>query len=137
MGGSERSGGIFNIGSQQAGIVNNVGGDQRIEGGQRVAASFTTTEAAQQLEWLRAETSHLDLSGPDRKRALHAIDGARAELEAPQPDRKRIAGHLESFASILVQAGALVGAGAALVAPLQRLAEWLGPLGSTLQTLLR
>lgn len=134
---TESAGGAFNIGSQQAGVINNVRGDQRIEGDQRGAVSVTVTEAAEQMARLRAETPRLNLKGPERAEALLAIDSARAELEAPQPDRERIAAHLGHFANILVQAGVLVSAGTAVITPLHRLADWLGPLGSSLQNLLR
>jgi hypothetical protein len=130
-------GGVFNIGSQQAGVINNVAGDQQITGGQQGAATFASTaEALAQLDRLRAAMERLALSDPVRAQAAEAIESAQAELQAPEPDKGRVAGHLERFTRMLRQAGALLAAGEAVAAPLQSLAAWLGPLGAPLLGLL-
>lgn len=129
-------GGVFNINTQQAGIINNVAGDQRISGGQQGTAAFTLADARQQLHLLRAAIDRLDLPDVERDEVTGAIDAAGAELRAPQPDRRRTAGHLERLTGILRRTGALLTAGAAIVGPLQALATWLGPAGATLAALL-
>jgi hypothetical protein len=129
-------GGVFNIGSQQAGVINNVAGDQRISGGQHGTASFGVTEALEQLDRLRVEIQRLELPEAERGQALGAIDAAQAELREPEPDRRRTAGHLERLVGILRQTGALLTAGAAVVGPLQSLAAFLGPFGASLAALL-
>lgn len=125
----------FNIGSQTAGNINNVGGDQRITGGQH--ATVVTHEAARQAVLdLRdgLATSPLDeVTAASARARVEEID---ADIQAPQPDRSRIARSLERLTRLLVGAGSLVTAGGALLGPLQTLAGWLGTLGKPILALL-
>jgi hypothetical protein len=105
----------FNIGSQNAGQINNVAGDMYVSGGQHGVAG--TPEAARQISrTLRRSVATLPLEGRDAEAARSAVDEIDAGLEREQPDRSRIAG--------------------ALVEPLQALAGWLGDLGAPVLQLL-
>jgi hypothetical protein len=54
-------GGVFNVASQRAGVINNVAGDQRVQGGQHGAAAPTIPEVKEQLSRLRGSAKALDL----------------------------------------------------------------------------
>jgi hypothetical protein len=118
----------FNIGSQTGGVINNVGRDQHITGGQQ---GIVTTEAARQA--VRDLMAGLSASALDEKTAQQArshTDEIDAELGKGEPDRPRVANAVERLTRLLTSAGSLVTAGAALVGPLQTLAGWLGELGT-------
>jgi hypothetical protein len=126
------SGGVFNIGSQQAGVVNNVAGDQTI--GQLQAGLEVGALAA--VGDLRSALAAAGLPEPERRAAGRAVDEVEGELRRPAPDRRRVAGRLEELAGLLGRAGALAAAADRLVPPLQHLAGWLGPAGHALLALL-
>ncbi len=123
---------MFNIGSQQAGSISNVGGDQHIG---RLDATFHAG-ALQSLGDLRAALAAADLPGNARQQAASTLDEVEGELQRPTPDKARVAGHLEGLARLIASFGALVSAGDRLVQPLSHLAGWLGPLGHGLAALL-
>jgi hypothetical protein len=116
----------FNIGNQNAGVINNVAGDQRIEGGQH-GMLVSTGEARRAVRDLRAglASARLDRATAAAARTqLEAIEGA---MRAPEPDKPRVAQALRRFTQLIVATGSLV---AALVNPVQTLAGWLGALGA-------
>jgi hypothetical protein len=118
----------FNIGSQTGGVINNVGRDQQITGGQQ--GIVVPTEAARQA--VRDLIAGLNASPLDATTAQQARNNAEeigAELGKDEPDRPRVANALERLTRLLTSAGSLATAGAALVGPLQTLASWLGELG--------
>ncbi len=125
----------FNIENQNAGVVNNVAGDQRIEGGQ-YGILATPAAALEALQRLRGGMSSASLDEGGQFEARAHIDELENELHAPQPDRSRIASVLERLTRLFVATGSLVAAGAALVEPLHTLATWLGALGQPILTLL-
>jgi hypothetical protein len=121
----------FNIRSQQGGIINNVIGDQRIDGGQHGAYASggdVTTAVAQ----LRAALAGSSLSDDVVQSATAQIDEVERAAAGDQPDRRRVATALEKLTRILVAAGPLATAATAFAAPLGALAAWLGPLGQGL-----
>ena len=127
---------IFNIGSQQAANINNVAGDMILTGGQHGAANLTVIDARREIRVVRQNLDQAALPPQSRLAAGRALEGVEEELDKPEPDRGRVAGRLEELTRVLASAGALAGAGGALVQPLRRLASWLGPLGLSLLRLL-
>ena len=118
----------FNIGSQTGGVINNVTGDQQITGGQKGVA--VAPEAARQaVRILRDALDSSPLDGATAQQARSHVEEIDTELTTPTSDRSRVAGSLERLTRLLLSAGALATAGAALVPPLQTLAGWLGTLG--------
>ena len=138
MNGHDRksSGSVFNIGSQNAASINNIGGDQTNYGPQHATANFTVDYLQRELSTLRQQLQAVDLPPQGKADAERALAAAEAEVVKPSPDKGEVARHLESFTQILAKAGALASAGTALIQPLQQLAAWLGPVGQTLLHLL-
>jgi hypothetical protein len=126
----------FNIGSQQAGVVNNVTGDQRVYGGQHAAVSMNVAEVRTLLSQLRDEVQRSRLPADARSEAEAEIDGAAAEAAKPQPDKRTVAVRLTRLAQVLSAAGALATAGTGLGGALAALAGWLGNLGEPIRHLL-
>ena len=125
----------FNIGNQSAGNINNVGRDQHITGGQQ--GVMVTPEAARQAVIdLRAGLRLAPLEQQTSAAAEAEVREIEAEVQKPEPDRSRAASSLERLTRLLLSAGSLASAGAALVQPLQTLAGWLGSLGAPILHLL-
>jgi hypothetical protein len=125
------SGTQFNIGQQQAGVINNVGGDlnvDRIEGTLQVGNQLVAD--------LRAALDRTPMPGPTRVEAGRVLDEVERELERPQPDKPGIAARLEGLTRLLGSAGALAAAAEHLLPVLGKLAAWLGPAGAGLAALL-
>lgn len=125
----------FNIGSQAGGVINNVQGDQHIAGGQQ--GTFISTEQA--LRAVRELSERLHTAALDETTAAQAradIAEIESAMRAPQPDRPRVAHFLGRLTRLLVAAGSLSTATAALIGPMQTLAGWLGPLGESILHLL-
>jgi hypothetical protein len=125
----------FNIGSQNAGIINNVAGDQHITG-QQYGTLVTTEDARRALGDLRGAVTTAGL-GRDTAAGAHADVAEMDEvLRAERPDKRRFAGALERLTRLLSAAGSLATSGAALLGPLHALAGWLGTLGGPILALL-
>jgi hypothetical protein len=125
----------FNIGSQNAGIINNVAGDQHITG-QQYGTLVTTEDARRALGDLRGAVTTAGL-GRDTAADAHADVAEMDEvLRAERPDKRRFAGALERLTRLLSAAGSLATSGAALLGPLHALAGWLGTLGGPILALL-
>jgi hypothetical protein len=124
----------FNIGSQNAGNINNVAGDQHIHGGQFGVAG--TQDAIDALSRLRAAIDSLPAAAHDQavRADVDRID--QALNTAGQPDRPAVSSALDRLTHRLGTIGALTTAGAALVGPLRDLAGWLGPLAGNVLTML-
>ena len=127
---------VFNIGSQQAGVVNNVTGDQHVHGGQHAAVSMNAADLQALLAHLRAEVGHARLPRDAHTEAVAAIDAAAAELGQAQPDRRTVAARLTRLAQTLAAAGALATASTGLGGALATLAGWLGTLGEPIRQIL-
>jgi hypothetical protein len=109
-------------------IMNNVGGDQHIPGGQHVTVvtALQARRAVREL-WDGLTTTTLDESTAAEARAqLAEIDVA---MQAPEPDRSRVEPFLKRLTQLLKAAGSLATASSSLIGPLHTLASWLGTLG--------
>jgi hypothetical protein len=125
----------FNIGGQNAGIINNVAGDQHITG-QQHGTLVTTEDARRVLRDLRGAVTTAGL-GKDTAADAHAhVAEMDAALQAGQSDKPRFAWALERLTRLLAAAGSLASGGAALLGPLHALAGWLGALGGPILALL-
>ena len=125
----------FEIGSQNAGSIQNVGGDLTI-GELHVEAAWSTVEIRQELTRLQEELARVALPADSRAAAEAAVGAAAAEARRPTPDRGRIAQLLREATTVAGNAGALASAGTGLVESLRRTATVLGPAGKTLLALL-
>lgn len=124
--------GVFNIGSQQAGTINNVAGDQtvgRMDGTMHRGMTAHVTE-------LRSALSGVALPASTRRAVDSLLVEVHDELGRREPDRPQVAARLETMARVLTECGAIVIAGERIVGPLRRLAGWLGVLGGGLLGLL-
>lgn len=130
---SEDTGATFNIGSQQAGTISNVGRDQTV--GHLEGALHASVLRA--VADLRAAIADDALPQPARQQADQALDAVEGELGRPTPDKARVAARLEGLLGVLSRFGMLATATEHLIAPLQRIATWLGPAGRGLLDLLR
>jgi hypothetical protein len=125
----------FNIGSQNAGIINNVAGNQ-YNTGQQYGTLVTTEDARRALGDLRGAVTTAGLGGAADADAHAHVAEMDAALKAGQPDKPRFARALEGLTRLLSAAGSLVTSGAALLGPLHALAGWLGALGGPILALL-
>jgi hypothetical protein len=126
----------FNIGKQQAGVINNVAGDQTIYGDQHGSVTIDTNQGRVLLAKLRRELRVGELAAGTRSSVESELDACEAELDQPQPSSLRLRDRLANIAHILVSAGAVVSAGTGLGAALGALAGWLGGLGEPIRRLL-
>jgi hypothetical protein len=124
----------FNIGQQNAGVINNVAGDQKIAGGQSGALAFGDPIDA--LKALRGALGDVELPEQTADAVKRDLDEVTRAIDRVEPDKKTAAGRLERLTGLLKSSGALVAAGASLMGPLQALGRWLGPLGEGLLKLL-
>lgn len=125
----------FEIGSQNAASIQNVGGDLTI-GELHVEAAWSAVEVRQELERLREKLARAALLPERRAAAEEAVGAAAAEAGLPAPSRGRIAELLHEATTVVGDAGGLATAGTGLVESLRRTATLLGPAGKTLLALL-
>jgi hypothetical protein len=121
----------FNIGSQQAGVINNVDGNQTIHGGQ---TGNVGTDPRALLDRVRQELA--TLPGAITSRVYPELDAVDAELASPQPNQPAAIGRLERVINSLKSAGALAMTGSGLLAALTALVNSFGQLGRPLLHLL-
>jgi hypothetical protein len=123
-----------------ANISNSVGGDNFgdvVQAGHDANVTKVSGSSADVLDLLvalkqlRASVDGLDAPANLRDAAAHAVGEVEQELRAPTPDRQNVAGSLERLTELLKKGGALASAGAALVDPIGKIAQWLGPLGTS------
>ncbi len=125
----------FDIGSQTAGSIQNVGGDLTI-GELHVQAAWSAVEVRNELARLHELLDAFPLSYPTRVAAESALAAAGTEAGGPAPDPARISQLLRRAAQVLGDAGALTTNGTGLVESLRRAAAVLGPAGKTVLALL-
>jgi hypothetical protein len=115
----------IHIKNQNAGVINNVDGDQVFYSGQHgtVVIDKDARRAVRELRDALAGVALDDATAAEARSQVAEIDAA---VHAPQPDKHRAAGPLKRLVKLLADAGSLATAGAALVGPLQTLAGWLG-----------
>jgi hypothetical protein len=108
----------FNIGSQNAGSIQNVGGNMVVEDGIHGTANVHVIDLRSRLVQLREEIDRLALPADNRACAKEALAEAEAEAAAPAPRSNRIADSLRRVTKTLTDAGVLasaaVGVGRAL-----------------------
>ena len=93
-------------------------------------------DASQQLDRLRQLVERLPMHPSVVAAARQELHRIGAELAAPQPDRAAVGDSVERFAKLAQSAGALAGAGQAMLGPLSALAHWLGDRGQPILELL-
>jgi hypothetical protein len=125
----------FEIGSQNAGSIQNVGGDLTI-GELHVEAAWSAVEVQQELARLQEELNGVPISYPTRVAAESALAAAQAEAAAQAPDRARISELLQRATQVLSNAGSLTTTGTGLAEALRRAAVVLGPAGKAVLALL-
>ena len=135
MGRANRQEGGISIGQQQAGQVTNVGRDQVVHGG--IHGSMTTgSQQLADVELLRQLLDDIPLSAADRAAAEQATTELADAVADPDAEPEAAAQPLERLTSILQAAGALAGAGVALIDPIGRIAMSLGAAGTIVLRLL-
>lgn len=95
----------FNIGSQNAASIQNVGGDMIVQGEIHATASVQLIELRSELARLREDIDGLALPGESRARASEALAEAEAEAAAAVPRPSRIAHALRRVTETLNEAG--------------------------------
>lgn len=124
----------FNIGTQNAASIQNVGGDMAIEGGLHASASWSY-ELRTEIARVQDEVGRLPLS-PGVRASVDSALSAAAEATDGKPDKGRAAEMLTKATRTLKEAGALTSAGTNLLEALRRAASIIGPLGATVLALL-
>lgn len=95
----------FNIGSQNAASIQNVGGNMVVHDGIHGTANVHLIELRAQLAQLRDDIDRLALPAENRTRASEALAEAEAEAAAPVPRPNRIAHALRRVTETLNDAG--------------------------------
>ena len=95
----------FNIGSQNAASIQNVGGDMVVQGGIRGTANVQLIELRAQLAGVREEIDGLALPAESRARASEALAEAEAEAAMSAPQSNRITHALRRVNDTLSEAG--------------------------------
>jgi len=78
---------------------------------------------------LRSALATVALDQPAAAKARDHVAKIETAMQAPQPNKSRVAKVLEQLTRLLDAAGSLATASAAVIGPLQALAGWLGHLG--------
>lgn len=125
----------FEIGSQTAGSIQNVGGDLAIEH-LHVEATWSALEVRRELDRVQEQLAKIPLPHTARVAAEGALAAAASEASAPEANRGRIAQLLERTTHVLDDAGALTTTGTGLAESLRRAAVALGPAGKAALALL-
>jgi hypothetical protein len=126
----------FNIGSQNAANIQNIGGDAVINGGIYAHATFEIGELRAVIARAREQAAEMELPPQVRDPLDRALASAAAEASREHPDEGRLVGLIGSAGRILKEAGAVATSGTALIETLRRAAELLGPVGAAALALL-
>lgn len=121
----------FNIRNQNAGVINNVEGDQLIYGGQ-TGTLVTLAEARSAARLLQEGVRSAGLPGRSAAAAREHAAAVAEQLAKDAPDRPTVAERLAHLLGVLKSAAPLVTSAAALGPPLHTLLTWLGALGEPL-----
>jgi hypothetical protein len=116
----------FNVGSQNAGSIQNVGGDMVVHGGVQGSASVQVIELRGRLAQLSEELYRLPLPPESRAAARDALAEAESEAATPAPRPDRIGRSLKRVTEVLEDAGALASAGTGLARVLGRAVALVG-----------
>jgi hypothetical protein len=121
----------FHIGSQQAGVINNVDGNQTVHGGQN-----GSIDRRELLGRVRSQLAALALPAEFARQVDKDLDAIDADLSAPRPDHKAAADRLGRVVGSLTSAGVVARAGAGLLTALTALVNSFGHLGEPVRQLL-
>ncbi|MGW6914361.1 hypothetical protein ACWGB8_11140 [Kitasatospora sp. NPDC054939] len=120
---------VFNIGSQQGGVVNNVAGNQTVHGGQSGHLTADGQDVRHLVGDLRSAVDRAQLPPAVAPAVRSELESLDTEVAQPDPDREEVAGRLTRITRLLASAGAFASAGTGLIQPITALAGWLGTLG--------
>jgi hypothetical protein len=123
------------VNNQTAGVITYVDGNQVVYGGLH-GTVFTDEDARRAVHELREALPGAALDGTGAAQARAQVAEIDAAIRGPRPDRRRAADTLRRLTELLVRAGSLTTASAALLGPLQTLATWLGVHGAAFAGLL-
>lgn len=126
----------FNIGSQNAANIQNIGGDAVIHGGVYGHATFEIGELRIAIARAREHAADMELPAEVRVPLDRALASAADEAAQERPDKGRVANLLGTAARTLTDAGTVATAGTALIQTLRRAAMLLGPVGQAALALL-
>jgi hypothetical protein len=122
----------FEIGSQTAASIQNIGGDLAI-GHLRVEAAWSTIALQEELVRVRQALDGVPLTYPTRVAAESALAAAQAEATSTAQNPSRIAELLQRATQVLSSAGSLTSG---IAESLRQAAVVLGPAGKALLALL-
>lgn len=126
----------FNIGTQNAASVQNIGGNVVFQGGLYADAMFVTRELRVTIARAQRQAAEIELPAELRILLEGALDSAAAEAAREHPDKGRVADLLGMIAGTLKEAGTAATAGTALIETLRHAAKLLGPVGHAVLALL-
>ncbi|WP_219517205.1 DUF5955 family protein [Nonomuraea ceibae] len=137
------SGETFRFGDVR-GPVNAGSGNLNIHGHQQIAgrdlrtgpATDPATALRADLDTLRRALDDLRLTPAEHHTAETELTALEHEAAQPSPDPGRMGRHLQTFTTTLEHAGALAGAGLAVIQAITAIATWLGPAGHQALSLL-
>jgi hypothetical protein len=124
----------FNIGTQRADVISNVGGDM-VVGAFHVGDRWRPEEVRAELARLDRELADAPLPA-DAKRELSRLVGEAAADARSGGDPHQVESRLQQVTDLLQRAGGVARAGAGTVEALTAAASALGPAGKTLAALL-
>jgi hypothetical protein len=105
----------FNIGSQNAGSIQNIGGNMVVQDGIHGTANVHVIELRGRLAQLSEEIDRLALPTESHAVAREALADAAAEAAAPAPRSNRISHSLRRVTDTLTDAGVLASAASGVV----------------------
>jgi hypothetical protein len=105
----------FNIASQNAASIQNVGGDMVVHDGIQATATVHVTELRSQLAHLSEEIDRVALPAESRALVRGALEEAEAEAATPAPRSHRIAQSLRRVTETFEDAGGLANAAVGVV----------------------
>ena len=105
----------FNIGSQNAGSIQNIGGNMVVQDGIHGTANVHVIELRGRLAQLSEEIDRLALPTESHAVAREALADAAAEAAAPAPRSNRIAHSLRRVTDTLTDAGVLASVASGVV----------------------
>jgi hypothetical protein len=125
----------IHVNNQTAGVITYVDGNQVVYGGLH-GTVVTDEDARRAVRELREALPGAALDGTGAAQARAQVAEIDAAVRGPRPDKRRAADILRRLTELLVRAGSLTTASAALLGPLQALATWLGAHGAAFASLL-
>jgi hypothetical protein len=118
----------FNIGSQHASSINNIGRDQHIDGG--INVTNVRRDALSAIDELRKALTDVKLDEHERLAATDHLDSINEDLRRRRPDKRSIGERLRALATILASAGAFATGSSSLIVAITAVATLLGRHGT-------